>query len=74
MAVLAPALHLVEANERSDADVIFLQKVDARLSSCDGVDDDVIQSGTRRRDSHVILLIYRTKVTLAKKACTITKQ
>lgn len=57
-------LYLVKTNEGSNPDVLFFEKCDTFLSCVDGIHHNVVQSTTAGGNSHIILLIYCSKVSL----------
>lgn len=59
-------LYLVQADEGGNTDVLFFEEGNTFLSCVNGVHHDVVQGSTTRGNSHVILLIYGSQVSLKK--------
>jgi len=61
----APQMLLfVQSDEIGSANIVLLQVVHARLARYHGVHNDEIQLGTCCRDSHVVLLVDSTQISL----------
>lgn len=60
-------LYLIKTNEGSNPDVLLFEKCDTSLSCVDGIYHNIVQSTTAGGNSHIILLIYGSKVSLQEK-------
>jgi len=58
----AVLLDLAEHDEGSATETFSFEEFNALLSTCDGLDDDVVKHRARRRDRNVILWGYRAEV------------